>query len=243
MSWFNRKKEMNEREFNSEEDFFEEEAEEIPVNDRRRFNEEGERVTIDDEPEREPAAEQTRKSADLIRLENELAEVRRRAEVAENKLVDVQRRFDQAKANLEKETAEMRQRLTKNIEQRAKQGQFDFLTTLLPVLDNLNLAIEAGEKATAEDGDDSNNNLFDGVKGTARSFEQALMNVGVRPIAAVGEKFDPQLHEAVDTAEVEPELDGIITAEYARGYTFGDRLLRPARVQVGKAAAQKANAE
>ena len=241
MSWFNRKKEMSEQELNDlEEEIIEGETDEIPVNDKRRFTEEGNRIEVESEVH-EP--EEPVKSAEVIRLENELKAARERAEVAETKLIDVQKRFDAAKANLEKETLEMRQRLTKSIEQRAKQGQFQFLTTLLPVLDNLNLAIEHGEKVISEDGDDSNNHLFDGVKGTARSFEQALMNVGVQPIPSVGEKFNPEVHEAVDMTEVEPEQDEIVTAEYARGYTFGDRLLRPARVQVGKATAQSANAE
>jgi len=52
--------------------------------------------------------------------------------------------------------------------------------------------------------------------------------------AFVGAQFDPELHEAVDTIEVEPERDGIVTSEYSRGYKIGDRLIKPARVQVGR---------
>ncbi len=236
MSWFNKKKEMNEQEFN-EEEIIEGEAEEIPFTDKRRSGGESEMKNADG-----GTAEEF-KSAEVVKLENDLKESRARSEVAEAKLVDVQRRFDEAKNNLEKETAEMRGRLTKTLEQRAKQGQFNFLTTLLPVLDNLILAIDAGEKVTANDNDPTNNNLFDGVKGTARLFEQALMSVGVEPVSAIGETFDPEVHEAVDMVEVSPEKDDIITAEYARGYKFGDKLLRPARVQVGKASAKGANAE
>jgi molecular chaperone GrpE len=123
----------------------------------------------------------------------------------------------------------------KTLEDRAKQGQFNFLTTLLPVLDNLNRAIEASEK------DPSLDHLRDGVKGTARSFEQALLSVGVEAVPAVGEVFNPELHEAVDMAAVEAADDGRVTAEYSRGYKLGERLLRPARVQVGKAMAQSAS--
>jgi molecular chaperone GrpE len=155
-----------------------------------------------------------------------------RREAAEAKLVGVQAKFDEAKNNLERETAEMRARLMKTLEDRAKQGQFTFLTTLLPVLDNLNLAISASEK------DSSLEHLRDGVIGTARSFEQALLSVGVEPVNSVGAEFNPELHEAVDMVSVDPEDDGKIVAEYSRGYRFGDRLLRPARVQVGKALAQ-----
>src|SRR5438067_904923 len=50
-----------------------------------------------------------------------------------------------------------------------------------------------------------------------------------------GAEFDPELHEAVDTIEVEPERDHTVTAEYSRGYKMGGQLLRPARVQVGRA--------
>ena len=217
---------MNEQDFNNEEILGE--TTETPANDERRFEEEKTKVSGKDEK-----TEKT-KSAEIINLEKQLNEARARYQSAETKLVDVQKRFDAAKNNLEKETAEMRQRLTKTIEDRAKQGQFNFLTTLLPVLDNLNLAINASEQ------DSSFEHLVHGVKGTARSFEQALMSVGVEPIQVVGADFNPELHEAVDMVEADAEGDGKITAEYSRGYKFGDKLLRPARVQVGKALAQTA---
>lgn len=201
----------------------------IPINDKRRFNEQGERVDAKDEAPKEPV-----RSAKEIDLENRLkAEIERR-EAAEAKLVGVQAKFEEAKNSLEKETAQMRARLMKTLEDRSKQGQFNFLTTLLPVLDNLNLAVAASEK------DPSLDHLREGVKGTARSFEQALISVGVEPVDSVGTTFDPEVHEAVDMVPVDPEDDGKITAEYSRGYRFGDRLLRPARVQVGKAQAQTA---
>ena len=128
----------------------------------------------------------------------------------------------------------MRARLMKTLEDRGKQAQFNFLTTLLPVLDNLNLAVAASET------DPSVEHLRNGVIGTARSFERALIDVGVEPIASVGGDFDPELHEAVDMVATGDENDGKIVAEYARGYKFADKLLRPARVQVGKAMADSA---
>ena len=220
---------MNEQDFNSEE-IIEEETAEIPVNDKRRFNNDGERIKADEKGEKV-------KSAELVKLENELKDERIRRESAEAKLIGVQAKFDEVTAQMERETQEMRQRLMKTLEERAKQGQFNFLTTLLPVLDNLNLAITASEQ------DSSFEHLVHGVKGTARSFESALTSVGVEPLQAVGADFNPELHEAVDMVSVEPENDDKITAEYARGYKFGEKLLRPAKVQVGKAMAQQAKAE
>jgi molecular chaperone GrpE len=226
MSWFNKKKMDNEQDFNNEE-IIEGEAEDVSVNDKRRFNESGERIRDDKKTEKT-------KSPEVIKLENDLKDERNRREAAEAKLVGVQQKFDEIKTQMERETSEMRQRLMKTLEDRAKQGQFNFLTTLLPVLDNLNLAINASEK------DSSFEHLLDGVKGTARSFEQALMNVGVEAVPSINAEFNPELHEAIDMVETAPNNDGRITAEYSRGYKFGDKLLRPARVQVGKARAQSA---
>jgi molecular chaperone GrpE len=202
----------------------------IPVNDKRRVTEDGIREDLVDDP----AGSVPAKSYRETELETQLKAETERREAAEAKLVGVQAKFEEAKNNLEKETAEMRSRLMKTLEDRSKQGQFSFLTTLLPVLDNLNLAIASSET------DPSLDHLRDGVKGTARSFEQALMSVGVEAVPSIGSRFDPEMHEAIDMAEVDPELDGTVTAEYSRGYKFGDRLLRPARVQVGKGRAQSA---
>ena len=214
MSWF-KKKAMNEQDYNSEEIFDDMEGAQ-------------EKAETKNEPTK-PARE--------IELENRLREETARREAAEAKLVGVQAKFDEVKAQMERETAEMRQRLMKTLEDRAKQGQFNFLTSLLPVLDNLNLAIDASEK------DSSFDHLLTGVRGTARSFEQALMSVGVEPVVSIGSDFNPEIHEAVDMVETESASDGKITAEYSRGYRFGDRLLRPARVQVGKAKAHSSAGE
>lgn len=206
----------------------EEEQVKIPVNDRRRVTEEGYRG------ERQETPKEPQKSPRETELEAKLKAETERREAAEAKLVGVQAKFEEAKASLEKETADMRARMMKALEDRAKQAQFNFLTTLLPVLDNLNLAIQASDQ------DPSLDHLRDGVKGTARSFEQALMSVGVEAVPSIGADFNPELHEAIDMKEVEPDLEGKVTAEYSRGYKFGDRLLRPARVQVGKGIARSA---
>ncbi|MEO6656360.1 MAG: nucleotide exchange factor GrpE [Pyrinomonadaceae bacterium] len=197
----------------------------IPFKDKRRFSAESEKIAEDEEP-KEPV-----KSANEIALESKLKVETERREAAEAKLIGVQAKFEEAKANLEKETTEMRARLMKSLEDRSKQAQFNFLTTLLPVLDNLNLAVAASET------DPSVEHLRDGVIGTARSFERALIDVGVEPIPSIGMTFDPEAHEAVDMIAADADNDGKITAEYARGYRFGDKLLRPAQVQVGKGAA------
>lgn len=202
----------------------------IPVNDRRRFNSDGERIADDPEPVKSESVKPQRERE----LEEKLKAETERREAAEAKLVGVQAKFEEAKAGLERETSEMRERLKKTLESRAKQDQFNFLGTLLPVLDNLNRAIAASET------DPEIDHLRDGVIGTARSFEQALLSVGVEAVPSIGADFNPELHEAVDMKPVDPAEDGKITAEYSKGYKFGDQLLRPARVQVGKSTVQTA---
>jgi molecular chaperone GrpE len=206
---------MGEQDFN-EEEFPEENVEDIPYKNKRR-------PTGDEE-----------KTAYEIELEKKLETETVRREAAEAKLVGVQAKFEELKTQMERETQEMRGRMQKALEDRAKQAQFNFLTMLLPVLDNLNLAIEHAEK------DSSLEHLLEGVKGTARSFDSALSSVGVEPVESIGMNFDPELHEAVDMTATDAENDGKITAVYSHGYKFGDRLLRPARVQVGKGLVQKA---
>ena len=95
------------------------------------------------------------------------------------------------------------------------------------------LAVEPGIAAVPYNGPREAG--LEGIRSISNSVENALTNAGVEPVAAIGEEFDPELHEAVDTAEADPELDGRVISEYSRGFRMGDRLLRPARVRVGRA--------
>ena len=194
---------------------------EIRVTDRRR-------ISLNDETDRKGAGDDSPSLKPSY-----VEELERRTQAAEQKLLEVQTRFDQIRDQLQRETDETRQRLNRAADERAERKKIKFISSLLPVVDNLQRAIEAGEQGGPFE------SVLEGVRGTASSFEAALAATGVQPIEAVGKPFDPQMHEAVDTIEVEPERDGLVTAEYSRGYVIGDRLLLPARVQVGRAHASK----
>jgi molecular chaperone GrpE len=197
----------------------EQESPEIRVTDRRR-------IYLDDDPRSlEPAkTEQPNLKPSYVE------ELEARTKAAENKVLEVQSRFDQLRSQLQKETDETRQRLNRAADERAEREKATFIGSLLPVLDNLLRAVEASDNS------DSTDQIVTGVRQTAGDFEKALRAVGVEPIVSVGEVFNPELHEAVETVAVHPEMDGRVVAEYARGYRIGDRLLRPARVKVGTAA-------
>jgi molecular chaperone GrpE len=157
-----------------------------------------------------------------------VAELEARTEAAEKLTREVQSRFEQLRSQLQRETDETRQRLNRAADERAERGKADFIAGLLPVLDNLQRATEATESGGTPE------QIGEGVRRTAASFESALAAAGVEPIKSVGQPFDPELHEAVETVPVEPEDEGKVVAEYTRGYRIGERLLRPARVKVGR---------
>ena len=156
-------------------------------------------------------------------------ELENRTRAAERQVQEVQSRFDQLRQQLQRETDETRVRLNRSADERAAAGIARFIESLLPVMDDLDRAIDAAVKKG------SNEAILQGIRSIANSFQNALTSAGVEPIASVGEPFNPELHEAVDTAETDPEMDGIVVDEYSRGYRIGDRLLRPARVKVGRA--------
>lgn len=156
-------------------------------------------------------------------------ELEARTRAAERQVQEVQSRFDQLRQQLQRETDETRVRLNRTADERAQAGKASFIASLLPVMDDLERAIDAAVK------EGSSEALLQGLRSIANSFQNALTSAGVEPIAAIGEAFNPELHEAVDTEETDPEMDGIVVDEYSRGYLIGDRLLRPSRVKVGRA--------
>lgn len=190
---------------------------EIRVTDRRR-------IWLDDEPKADgdPDVESPNLKPSYVE------ELEARTSAAEQKVLEVQARFDQLRKQLQSETDETRRRLNKAADERALREKADFIAGLLPVLDNLERATEAAETGGSAEV------IAEGIRRTAASFENALTTAGVEPIAAVGETFDPELHEAIETVEVEPEDEGKVITQHTRGYKIGERLLRPARVKVGR---------
>lgn len=103
-----------------------------------------------------------------------------------------------------------------------------FVTELLPVLDNFERTIshlDAG--ATVE-------TLIGGIKAVERQLRTALETQSVRRIQSVGEPFDPELHEALGTEATDEVPEDTVTVEIEPGYKMGEKVIRPARVKVAK---------
>ena len=93
----------------------------------------------------------------------------------------------------------------------------DVLTTMLPIMDNLEKAAEAKTEDTQ---------YQDGVKLVSRQFAEALKSLGLEEIESVGKRFDPQYHEAVSHIEDETKGEQEIVQEYRKGYKIGNKVVR-----------------
>jgi molecular chaperone GrpE len=128
------------------------------------------------------------------------------------------------------DTENTRRRADRAAEDARRNAIADFSRELLAVADNLRRAI-----ATAEGPADSGNaSLREGVQATERMLEGAFERFDIHRIQALGQKFDPQRHDAVmEVADIEHE-PGSVLRVLEDGYMIDDRLLRPARVVVAK---------
>ena len=114
-----------------------------------------------------------------------------------------------------------------DIEKAHKYGVERLLNELLPVVDNLEHALNNFSK-------DSTKEDKEGVELTLKSFESALDKFGIRPIYPINEQFDPIKHEAVMTSKDPKKENNEIENVFQRGWELHDRVVRPARVSVIK---------
>lgn len=126
------------------------------------------------------------------------------------------------------EMENLRKRTTRDIENAHKYALERFVNELLPVLDSMELGIEAS--SSAEDID----SMREGMELTLKKFRDTLSKCGVEVIDPQGEKFNPEKHEAVSVQEIEGTESGAIVAVMQKGYALNGRLVRPAMVVVAK---------
>lgn len=140
------------------------------------------------------------------------------------KLKDQHERMLRAAADLDN----YKKRAQKEKDEQQKFGNEKLLKEFLPVLDNLDRALEHAMKNADFEG------LKKGLNMTRKQFEDALGRHGVKAFTAVGQPFDPRLHEAMQQVETEEVPVNHVVFEMVRGYMLNDRLIRPALVSVAK---------
>lgn len=105
---------------------------------------------------------------------------------------------------------------------------------ILPVLDNLDRAMEAASKIVHEKSADFQQ-FFDGIALVNNQLNEVLAEMGVKSIDAIGEAFDPHFHEAVETEATDDFESNMVLDEMLRGYVLGEKVIRPSMVKVSKA--------
>ncbi|HUA04355.1 MAG TPA: nucleotide exchange factor GrpE [Solirubrobacteraceae bacterium] len=157
-------------------------------------------------------------------LEHDLEELAAKAEKADEYLELAQR----TKADFEN----YRKRATRDAALAQERGIAKLAKELLPAVDNLDRALEAVKTSDGTSQDNGTATLVSGIKLVHDDVIAALSRAGIEGFSPIGERFDPQLHEAIAQMPVEGAESGTVVEVYQRGYRLGDVVIRPARVVV-----------
>jgi len=198
----------------------------VRVNDRRRFDAEGNPRADEDEPETSqsasPVAEEQREAdraqsaAEIQRLENELEAARKR--------IDELARAFQA---LDRDREDFKQRLSRERERVLDVEKGNLALIVLDILDELELSLQGS-------GDDQSP-LARGVRLIRDNALKKMQLLGIERVDVLDQAFDPNVAEAADTElTTEPKNDQKVVAVVRPGYRIKDRIIRPARVRVAR---------
>jgi molecular chaperone GrpE len=145
---------------------------------------------------------------------SEVEKLRVERDMLLDRLARMQAEFDNARKRAAKEQQDYRD-----------YALTDTVRAIIPVLDSFERALRTSPEKSE---------FHAGVELIQKQLQDALAKLGVRPISAKGEPFDPRYHEAVEMVETTDAEDHHVLEELQRGYTLKDRLLRPAMVRVAK---------
>jgi|SRR5579871_1149301 molecular chaperone GrpE len=147
-------------------------------------------------------------------IEAELQKVKAERDTLLDRLARMQAEFDNARKRAAREQQEFRDF-----------AAADAIKSLLPVIDSFDRALQS----KSQPGD-----FRSGIELIYKQLQDTLAKLGVQPIRAKGEPFDPRFHEAIEMVETTEAPDHHVFEELQRGYKYKDRLLRPAMVRVAK---------
>lgn len=170
--------------------------------------------------------EEGKEGAEEVDLEDKEEDV---IENLKEEVVQLQKENEELFARLQRLQADFdnyRKRMQVERQEMLSYAVFDFAGELLPLVDNLERALESARQTTQ--GED----LVKGLEMILRQFYQVLEREGITPIEAVGQSFDPMFHEAVMQVEDEESPPNTVVEELQKGYKYKDRVLRASRVKV-----------
>lgn len=159
-------------------------------------------------------------TAELVATRSELKRIEAENAQLKDQLARRQADFENYRKRVERERSETYNRVVA-----------DVAAKLLPVSDNLKRALEAESSVEAAESDEFRH-FLSGVDLIWKQLNGVLEALGVKPIPAVGEPFDPHVHEAVVTEATDEYEPDTVIQEIVAGYRLGDKLIRPALVKV-----------
>lgn len=169
-------------------------------------------------------------SGELQPPEGQVAEqIADEATSIEGRIVELEKELEAERAQALRVLADFQNFRRRTEEQRletASRAVEGFISELLPVLDNFERALSAASDCQSHEA------LVEGVELILRQLRELLERHGVEPIEAVGQEFDPTVHDAVARVPVEDAAENTVIEEIQRGYRRGSRVLRPAMVKV-----------
>lgn len=136
--------------------------------------------------------------------------------------------------------ANVRRRHVKEMEEARQHALEGFAAELLPVLDNFHLALDAHEQHESGESRAETRAMVEGLEMVRTLLQAALERHGLSEIPALGERFDPNVHEAVGVDTEATTEPGRVTRVMQRGYSFKDKVIRPSKVVVAGEAADDA---
>jgi molecular chaperone GrpE len=151
--------------------------------------------------------------------EEALAVTTKELERLQDRLLRLQAEFENYKRRMAREKVEF-----------VKFANEELLLEFLPILDNLERAVSAARAEAAS------TPLLEGIEMVVRLFRSTLEKFGVEPIEALGQPFDPGLHQAVAQVESRDGQENLVVEEIQRGYRLEGRVLRAAMVRISRAA-------
>ena len=166
-------------------------------------------------------------------LTEEIASLREAKESLQNQLAATQAQFDDVSGQYRRLAADFdnyRKRTQKEKEELDLQVKCNTITKLLPMIDNFERA-----RAQIKPQSEGEMNIHKSYQSVYKQMVDSLKQIGVSPMRAEGQEFDPNLHEAVMREATTKYPEGTVTEELVRGYILGDRVLRHAMVKVAAA--------
>ncbi len=154
---------------------------------------------------------------EVARLEKALEEERKKSEEYLTRLKYLQADFE----NLQKRTK-------KEIEETVKYSNEDLIVSLLPILDDLERALNAGKSSDNKDA------VIGGLELILKETQNVLFQKGLSEIDSIGKKFDPTRHEAIGFISSPDHEDNTVIREFRRGYMLNNKVIRPSMVEVAR---------